>query len=125
MKRIIILGAGGLGRQVLAQLQVDYSHGIDWVIVGGESGPGARPCNLEWIRSIVRQCKDAGVPCFVKQVGSKPQCLLSINAALELQAFSGRNPDRPESMKLKSSKGGDPAEWPEDLRVRQFPEVVR
>ena len=34
MKRIIILGAGGLGRQVLAQLQVDYGHGIDWVIGG-------------------------------------------------------------------------------------------
>ena len=43
MKRIIILGAGGLGRQVLAQLQVDYSHGIDWVIGGflDERGPGA------------------------------------------------------------------------------------
>lgn len=34
MKRVVILGAGGLGRQVLAQLQVDYSHGIDWVIAG-------------------------------------------------------------------------------------------
>ncbi|MFO6379557.1 transferase, partial [Pseudomonas aeruginosa] len=43
MKRIIILGAGGLGRQVLAQLQVDYSHGIDWVIGGflDERGPEA------------------------------------------------------------------------------------
>jgi protein gp37 len=40
---------------------------LHWVIVGGESGAGARPCNIEWIRSIVRQCKDAGVPCFVKQ----------------------------------------------------------
>jgi protein gp37 len=41
--------------------------GIEWVIVGGESGPGARPCRVEWIRSIVEQCKAAGVPCFVKQ----------------------------------------------------------
>ncbi|WP_457855823.1 acetyltransferase [Pseudomonas aeruginosa] len=43
MKRIIILGAGGLGRQVLAQLQVDYGHGIDWVIGGflDERGPEA------------------------------------------------------------------------------------
>lgn len=41
--------------------------GIDWVIVGGESGPGARPCDVAWVRSIVAQCKDAGVAAFVKQ----------------------------------------------------------
>ncbi|MDG3818017.1 acetyltransferase [Pseudomonas aeruginosa] len=48
MKKIIILGAGGLGRQVLAQLQIDYSHGIDWVIGGflDERGPGAVPTEL-------------------------------------------------------------------------------
>ena len=40
---------------------------VDWVIVGGESGKKARPCNVAWIRSIVDQCKSAGVPCFVKQ----------------------------------------------------------
>ncbi len=40
---------------------------IDWLIVGGESGPGARPCEVEWIRSIVDQCRAAGVPCMVKQ----------------------------------------------------------
>jgi protein gp37 len=45
---------------------------IDWVIGGGESGPNARPCNVEWIRSIVRQCKAAGVPVFVKQLGDSP-----------------------------------------------------
>jgi protein gp37 len=42
--------------------------GLDWVIVGGESGPGARPCNVGWVRSIVRQCRDAGVPVFVKPI---------------------------------------------------------
>jgi protein gp37 len=47
--------------------------GIHWVIVGGESGPGARPCNVEWIRSVVEQCKAADVPVFVKQdSGPKP-----------------------------------------------------
>ena len=44
---------------------------IQWCIVGGESGPQARPCDLAWIRSIVCQCKEAGVPCFVKQCGSR------------------------------------------------------
>ena len=51
---------------------IDRVPDIDWVIVGGESGPGARPCDLAWIRGIVGQCKAAGVPVFVKQ-GSGPR----------------------------------------------------
>lgn len=42
---------------------------IDWVIVGGESGPGARPMNADWVREIRDQCVDAGVPFFFKQWG--------------------------------------------------------
>ena len=42
-------------------------HPLDLVIVGGESGPHARPCNLDWIRSIRDQCKAAGVPFYMKQ----------------------------------------------------------
>jgi protein gp37 len=79
---------------------------VKWVIVGGESGPGARPCDQEWVRSIVRQCQEAGAALFVKQLGARPICGLVPSMELLLQ-------DR---------KGGDPAEWPEDLRVREFPE---
>ena len=43
--------------------------GIDWVIVGGESGPGARPMNAEWVLSIRDQCLRANVPFFFKQWG--------------------------------------------------------
>ncbi len=43
--------------------------GISWVIVGGESGPGARPMNKEWVLSIRDQCRGAGVPFFFKQWG--------------------------------------------------------
>lgn len=43
---------------------------LHWVVVGGESGPGARPCDISWIRSIVQQCQAADVPIFVKQLGS-------------------------------------------------------
>jgi protein gp37 len=75
--------------------------GIDWAIVGGESGAGARPCHAMWIRSVVGQCREAGAPCFVKQMGSNFQ-----------QWYCGP---------LKDGKGGDPDEWPEDLRVREFP----
>ena len=43
--------------------------GISWVIVGGESGPGARPMKEEWVISIQEQCEDAGIPFFFKQWG--------------------------------------------------------
>lgn len=48
--------------------ELDLS-GISWVIVGGESGPGARPMKAEWVRSIREQCKSAGVAFFFKQWG--------------------------------------------------------
>lgn len=44
-------------------------RGIDWVIVGGESGPGARPMQPDWAREIRDQCLDAGVPFHFKQWG--------------------------------------------------------
>jgi protein gp37 len=46
---------------------------LDWIIVGGESGASARPCDVAWIRTLVQQAKAVGVPCFVKQAsGPKP-----------------------------------------------------
>lgn len=82
------------------------------MIVGGESGPGARPFNIAWARQTVQHCRDAGVPVFVKQLGAKPYD--TIRAAIE-----GGN----SWLNLKDKKGGDPSEWPEDLRVRQYPEA--
>jgi len=46
-------------------------EGIDWVIVGGESGPSARPMDPEWVREIREQCLDKGVPFFFKQWGGR------------------------------------------------------
>jgi len=46
------------------------TRGIDWVIVGGESGPGARPMHPDWARSIRDQCQEAGTPFFFKQWGA-------------------------------------------------------
>ncbi len=45
-----------------------YKMNIDQIIVGCESGPNRRPCNIEWVESIVEQCKEAGVCCYVKQL---------------------------------------------------------
>ena len=50
----------------LDDLPLDEIH---WVIVGGESGPGARPMQAEWVRSILEQCRRAHVPFFFKQWG--------------------------------------------------------
>lgn len=80
--------------------------GIDWGVVGGESGRRARVCNAAHITDVVVQFKRAGKPIFVKQLGARP-----------LWATG-------EAMPLVDSKGGDPAEWPEFLRVREWPEAA-
>src|SRR5205085_2495986 len=82
---------------------------LSWVIVGGESGHGARECHTGIIESIVSQCQDAGVPVFVKQLGAKPR------RDGALKSFP---------MKLRDKKGGNPDEWPPHLRVRQMPAAL-
>ena len=82
---------------------------IDWVIVGGESGRGVRPCEVGWIDSIVEQCKAAEVRCFVKQLGSH---------AIVRDAETA---NQPVCLKLNDPKGGDMSEWPIELRVREMP----
>ena len=82
---------------------------LDWVIVGGESGSNARPCEIDWIRSLVHQCQVAEVPCFVKQLGSQPRFG-------EADIWAGAADIRLDK------KGGDPDEWPSDMRIREFPD---
>lgn len=91
---------------------------LDWIIVGGESGPGARPFDIEWARSVVRQCQAAGVACFVKQLGAKPQVQES-----DRYYLNGWHEPGPRILRFHDRKGGDMSEWPEDLRMREFPEV--
>ncbi len=78
------------------------------MIGGGETGPRARPFALEWARSIIAQCKRDYVACFIKQLGANPGDRQSAEHCHE-------------PLKLKDRKGGDMAEWPEDLRVRESP----
>lgn len=94
---------------------------IDWVIVGGESGPKARPCHVEWIRSIVRACADAGTPCFVKQLGANPRAEHKCGDCDPCIGGESCYQQYPICMELRDKKGGDMAEWPEDLRVREWP----
>jgi len=78
-------------------------YGLDWVIVGGEAGPGARGFSIEWARSVVRECKESNTAVFVKQLGKSPYGLY------------------PGAIVLRHKKGADIEEWPEDLRVREYP----
>ena len=94
---------------------------IDWVIVGGESGPNARPCNIAWIRSIVRQCKDAGVPVFVKQLGANSLRTVYGGPAIVDGGIAVHSVSHEFKNKFTDPKGGDPSEWPEDLHVREVP----
>ncbi len=96
--------------------------GLDWVIVGGESGPGARLCDVAWIRSIVEQCRAAAVPVFVKQLGGRPT-YSDPDHSIESDGWPDhvRWDTRRVCIQLSDNKGGDPAEWPKDLRVREMP----
>lgn len=78
---------------------------LDWVVCGGESGNENgkyryRPCEVSWIKDLVKQCDDAGVAVWVKQMGTH----LS------------------KQLKLKDRHGADISEWPEYLQIQQFPE---
>lgn len=73
-------------------LRREWLKRLGWVIVGGESGPGARPMANEWAQSLVDQCQAAGVPVFVKQLSS----------------------GGPKAIK-------DIEQFPQGLRVREFP----
>lgn len=102
--------------------------GIDWVIVGGESGPNARWCDVDSVRSLVSQCKSAGVACFAKQLGAKPvfwnyDDSLQWPEGVYFDSPEDNEPDGPSVALLEDRKGGDWNEWPADLRVREFPKV--
>ena len=53
-------------------------NNLKWVVVGCESGPNRRPCKIEWVESIVEQCKAAKIPVFVKQLDINGRCVTDI-----------------------------------------------
>lgn len=96
-----------------------WGDGINWVIVGGESGHKAREFDIGWAYSLANQCRAANTSLFMKQLGAKPY---------RMDYFG--DPDVPgctqhfaNELGLRDKKGGDWSEWPEDLRIRQFPMV--
>jgi protein gp37 len=112
---------------------------LDQLIIGGESGPGARPFDVAWMRSVVAQCREAGVAAFCKQWGSRPfDGYLSARELVEGGKGRPRPADQPLSeeaaaeilgaidrvprlIHLDDSKGGDISEWGPGDWPREFP----
>lgn len=92
---------------LLETVNLDFGHTrrVDWIIVGGESGKNARSIDIESIEAIVFQSLQWKIPVFVKQLGS--------NAFRSEQPFTTAH-----------KKGGDITEFPEHLRIREFPQIA-
>ncbi len=122
---------------------LDYEPQLHWLICGGESGPNARPFYRWWADSLRDQCKATGVPIFVKQMGSfvvdrNDAGFDGCDAAAWPLAPDGCDPHLEHDIhgyredyqgadcriRLQDRKGGNWNEWPERLRVREFPKVA-
>jgi site-specific DNA-cytosine methylase len=141
----LFCGAGGTSQGAeqsgAAKVITAVNHWQRAVETHSANFPHCRHINRpEWIRSIVAQCKAAGVPCFVKQLGGN---VVTRNDMVE-DHFNSLDTGWPDPevehdihgfrenyqgadcrIRLQDKKGGDWNEWPEDLRVREFPEVAR
>ncbi len=117
------------GEYQCSDLDKHTTNRLDWVIIGGESGPGARPFRVEWAEDLVRQCQAAAVRVFVKQLGAVPLVLQGRlrhwewGSAIRSDRAAKFLEDGPTTWRvaLDDRKGGDMAEWPASLRVREFP----
>ena len=98
----------GFDNQFLEPLEGFNDLKIKWCIAGGESGSNARPCEIDWLKTIVMDCAEYGCACFIKQLGAAPI-----------------EPDPEHDWRpvpnIRDKKGGDPAEWPAHLRVQEWP----
>jgi protein gp37 len=98
---------------LLAHLELSsWLPELDWLLVSGEGGPGARPCDVAWIRALVEQAKTAGVPIFVKQLGT----------ATNVRGATHEH--RVSPLDTRTPRASDMEEWPEAVRVREMPEAA-
>jgi protein gp37 len=100
-----------------------WGYGVKWIVVGGESDNRrtiARPFVVDWAYDTIAQAHAGGAAAFVKQLGSRPQLSGALGTRpgerWTVTAASGG-----VDIVLKNRKGGDPSEWPEGLRVREYP----
>jgi protein gp37 len=103
------------GRSTSGERSHAFDSGLHWVIVGAECGPGARPLHLAWVRSLVAQSRGAGVAVFVAQLGGRAETNV-------VRDVNGHDPRGERCLVFADNRGADMSEWPEDLRVREFPD---
>jgi protein gp37 len=98
---------------MLRPLDETHAAKFKWIIFGGESDPrgNARECRTDWIRDGLRFCNRHGIAPYVKQLGAN---------AMEY-SMKGSENDGWYRLPLRDSHGGDWGEWPENLKVREFP----
>lgn len=151
LKQISALGRFVSAEPLLEDLGAIDLEGVSWIIVGGESGAKARRFEVAWARALVARARRAGVAPFVKQLGANviDRNDAGFEAMTDVVTETGRPVDEgawpephggveehidghrddyqgaPVRVHLRDHAGGDMAEWPFDLRVRQFPEVRR
>jgi protein gp37 len=94
--------------------------GIGWVIVGGESGPGARPFDFAWARDIETQCKLTDTRFFMKQAGACPRVMSGQQPPGMRTKMHVVGLRQTLAYRFNDSHGGDPAEWPCQFS-REFP----
>lgn len=94
---------------------------IDWAIIGGESGPKARPFRLDWAWSLIRQCQATGVSVWMKQVGSNAYDYHEY-LHMDLNKYGVCAGCRDCRYPTRQRAGADPVEWPADLQVQEWPD---
>ena len=90
----------------------EWLERIDWLIIGGESGPGARPFYIDWINPVRDACREIGTAFFVKQYGSNPYIIMDTLYAIPFKEWT-KEPI--------TGKGNHPDEWMQNHRVRELP----
>lgn len=108
-----LLGPIDIRDKLRFRFEGEFEHNQHWpikcVIIGGESGPGARPCNIDWIRNLSRQCFASGVRCYIKQLGT---------------AYAKENGEK--LYYSQNMAASNPAKWPDDLKsFRELPWKLR
>lgn len=117
-------GCDGICDNCPVPIQVENSR-INWVIIGGESGPNARPTDISWIRRIIKECAFSHTPCFVKQLGKLPYNSAGPGLGPYPDIFDGNFAKFADhAVSLRNKKGADWHEWPTDLRVQDYPNVL-
>jgi len=106
---------------------IEASNKIELIILGGQSGAGSKkhPFDVQWARDVKELCGHDDVNCFLKQLGSN--AVMDYAAWYKSGLYRWSNRPAPKGMvqlRITHEKGGDWREWPADLHIREFPDVV-